>query len=430
MTTYPITMVNPGAELGNTSGWVYTGGGGSGGGFTVSTTSPHSGTYKFETTGGLNTLTAKFKQTVTVDPSYYTAIDNGLFTLFGSGWHLKTGTPTGGILNVRCLDADSVVLNSVASAVDDNTSWTQVSVSLACSVGTRFIEVETDNGEGFNKSNSWDDFELYFEDIPADEARAFQLGAYIVSSHVADQARSSQFNTYVLAASETSSGLYHIKSHQLFALVLTRSTPRRRRMQAWAFSLDGHDFYVLNLAGEGTIVVDLATGQWSEWRTFEQITWRARIGQNWLGMGPDTMDRLYGTNIVCGDDTLGVLWVLDPTQGFDDSPEAEGDDEPFVRYVTGMVPVRMRETISCAGVYVNLSLGAPTVTGAAMHLRTSDDGAQTWYDHGSVTITPGDYTQEVAWRGLGLIRAQSRVFEFTDSGAAVRINAANMTDPR
>ena len=79
--------------------------------------------------------------------------------------------------------------------------------------------------------------------------------------------------------------------------------------------------------------------------------------------------------------------------------------------------------------FLNVSLGAPTVTGAAITLRTSDDGGHSFYSHGDVTITPANYSQEIAWRGLGLIRAMGRVFEITDRGAAVRINAADMADP-
>jgi hypothetical protein len=43
-----------------------------------------------------------------------------------------------------------------------------------------------------------------------------------------------------------------------------------------------------------------------------------------------------------------------------------------------------------------------------------------------LTVTPSDYSQEFAWRSLGLIRAPGRMFELSDNGAAVRIDGLDI----
>lgn len=436
MPLFPQTLTNPGAEAGSATGWTSRAGGAP-----VALTSaptegfgPHSGGWMFQAaSGGATGSHATWDQEITIDASLFTAIDAGTATAYGAAWHrtLFSSDHDTGALYLECYDSGHSLLDSEANAQSEpNFAWSQEFVQMSIPANTRYIRIGTDNikaifGGGAN-DNYWDDFTLDIEDAPS--AKAHQLGAYVLSSQPADQIHAGQLGTYVTAAAQTDSGNYQVYANQLGAYVLTRSTIRRRTMRAWSFSLDGHDFYVLNLAGEGTVIYDLATGQWSEWRSPEQLTWRAHIGCNWLGMAKDTADRLFGTNIVAGDDTEGVLWMLDPNQGLDDAA-AEGDDAlQFTRYVTGQVPMRMRGTQSCAAVYVTLSLGSPSITGAQITLRTSDDNGNTWYSHGSITVTAGSWDQEISWRGLGLMRSPGRLFELTDDGAAVRIAAADMKD--
>ena len=211
---------------------------------------------------------------------------------------------------------------------------------------------------------------------------------------------------------------------RVFAIV--RGRTENRRIRAWGFSLDGHDYYVLRLGEIETLVYDLSTGQWSEWASPGLPYWRAHIGGNWLGLGIGAYANGATTTVVAGDDTLGLLWILEPDQGLDESPREDRPDAAFQRAVTGGVPMRMRETAKCNAVYVTMSLGSPAMVGAAITLRTSDDMGRTWLDHGTLTVTQDDWAQEVAWRALGLIRAPGRIFEVTDNGAATRIAGADM----
>jgi len=89
-------------------------------------------------------------------------------------------------------------------------------------------------------------------------------------------------------------------------------------LSAWVFGLDGHEFYILNIPGQGSFAYDASTQAWSEFATFGRDTWAARVGY----------DR-HGT-IVCGDSQSGKTWTLTPARGDDDGLLIE-------RVITGTV---------------------------------------------------------------------------------------------
>lgn len=249
--------------------------------------------------------------------------------------------------------------------------------------------------------------------------RILQGGAYAATQTPAD-IQLTQGGAYAVAAG----GVTQITQGGVYALVRV-IPPDIKRIRAWGFSLDGHDFYVLRLGEDATLVYDLSTDQWSEWKDHNHNYWRAHVGMNWIGMAGTTHERSFGSQIVAGDDTEARMWVLDPDQGFDDEPD-ESDPTPFERIVTGGLPQRMREITPVGGVYLNISTGSPVLSGADVTLRTSDDGGNTWINHGTISVTIGTWDQEVAWRSLGYIRHPGRIFEFSDNGVAVRISGADM----
>lgn len=197
------------------------------------------------------------------------------------------------------------------------------------------------------------------------------------------------------------------------------------RLRVWGYVLDGHAYAVFRVGPSASLILDLSTGQWSRWASPAQDKWRAHVGQNWIGMGSTTMARGFGSDVVCGDDSTGILWILDPTAGADDDPTT-GEPVQFIREVTAGIPLSGREVAPCNAVTMGLTLGDPTQTGAAIELETSDDNGNTWVSHGTVTVTAGSYSQVVEWRSLGLMRAPGRIFKFTDNGATVRIAWADM----
>lgn len=191
------------------------------------------------------------------------------------------------------------------------------------------------------------------------------------------------------------------------------------------FSLDDHDFYVLRLGDDETLVYDLITDTWSSWDSAGRSTWRATGSLNWVGVLGSGEANVPQTNIICGDDTFGVLWALDPTSGVDDGPFPGNPVRPFTRTVTGGIPIRGRTSPRNSAVTLTVSLADLTATDTTFSLRISDDNGETYQNCGAVRAPTSANFNEVRWRSLGVIRAPSRVYEFSDSGAAVRIDGAD-----
>lgn len=256
------------------------------------------------------------------------------------------------------------------------------------------------------------------------ELKASQVSALAVFNFPTEQARVSS-----LQITGTVDTQVDLRASQVQVLAVVRGRIDSYRLRAWTFSLDGHDFYVLTLGQMGTLVYDMHSRQWSEWTSDELAWWKAGPGLNWLGMKKTTFDRSeeYKTNIVAGDDASGQLWILDPTQGFDD--DLQGTVEvPINRELMGQVPMRRRQIMNCYEVYLTASLAQPAISGAAVTLETSDDSGATWLNHGAITITSGDNSQELGWLSLGEITAPGRLFRLTDNGAALRIDGLDMND--
>ena len=66
----------------------------------------------------------------------------------------------------------------------------------------------------------------------------------------------------IVAAEEADNNLEISQSRLLVAV---RGRPGNPRLRDWTFSLDGHDFYVLRLGDDLTLVYDATTEQWVDW---------------------------------------------------------------------------------------------------------------------------------------------------------------------
>src|SRR4249919_82885 len=196
------------------------------------------------------------------------------------------------------------------------------------------------------------------------------------------------------------------------------------RLRSWGYVLDGHAYAVFRLGPTETLVYDLTTNQWASWASPGRDNWRVHCGQNWIGMSTDTLANGFGSDVVVGDDASNALYILDPTSGRDDRSTTGSD--LFDRTAMGLITIDGREVLNCGAVTLSLSVGNPSQTGADITLYTSDDGGQSWTDHGSNVIVAGEYSAVVEWRALGLGRAPGRLFKFVDNGAATRISAADL----
>jgi hypothetical protein len=205
----------------------------------------------------------------------------------------------------------------------------------------------------------------------------------------------------------------------------TEANDSLNQIRAFAFSLDGHDFYALRLGANETLLYDLTTGAWCSWDSPGRNVWRANSGVNWVGVLGSGDAGLPATNILLGDDTFGTLWGLDPASGSDDGPFDGDTPQTFTRTVTGGVPIRGRPSPRCNAVYLTASIGDPDMTDTSIQLRYSDDNGRTYQTAGTVIVQPGVYYTELRWRSLGILKAPGRIFEFIDSGATVRIDGAD-----
>lgn len=412
MTTYAVTITNPGAESGTTTGWTDTGGSGS---FSAVTTSPHSGTYNFRATGSLNDLTSRFGQVVTVAPEHEAIVDAGA-ELTVSCWHIS-GTNDLGRLYVELRDEDDVVLTSGQTALDDRAAWTQISVVLGTWPGTRkiFIEAQSTNNSNpdIQNTNRFDDFEAVLDDTPTTQINASQLGAYVWGNYSSADTRNSQAGAYVFGAAETSNTYHDVSAHQLGVYAWVRRYPTRRELRVFQFVQDDHHFYGVQLGDSITLIWDKYTGQWSNWVSPGYAYWRVNDAVDWEGMN------------LGGDPQSGKIWEIDPEGRLDYG------DTPIRSVVTGGNSLRMRQSIPCYMAELTVSDANPSISDGTVGitLRTSDDQNQTFFSHGEILGEDlGDSTL-FRWYGLGLMDSPGRTFEIIDTGYARRIEGLNIEVP-
>lgn len=414
MTLIPITITNPGAELGNTSGWTAE----AGPGLNVNTTSPHSGTYRFGCNGSLNDLVNKWYQTVNIDPSEYANVDAELYTINASCWHIS-GSVDQARFYVEFRDASNVVITtrSYNGGYASHVAWTQLTItSVAVPPLTRKIRIGVDTtastGDGIGNSNSFDDFELNFDDTMAVNIKEYAAGVYALGTYPSEEARATAVGAMTVAGAETSSGEYEVRAHQVGLYALVRSFPDRRDLNAWTFVQDDHIFYVLNLGNIETIVYDKLSKQWSTWKSPEYAYWRPSDGVEWAGM-----------TVSCDRRSNKIFEV-------DANDRLEYGTTVIISKATGMVPARMRQVLPCYAAELVVSQAQPAGpldTVNSINLRFSDDAYVNFVDMGSVDGEPFGESTLFRWYGLGQIDAPGRMFEIVNNGYARRIDSLDIS---
>lgn len=209
------------------------------------------------------------------------------------------------------------------------------------------------------------------------------------------------------------------------AMVAAKGRVKNPKLRAWTFSLDGHDFYVLRLGEFETLVFDNTTGQWVDWDSFSLPFWRANTGINWLGA--NRYAPTYGSNVLVGDDTWGLLWLLDPELGYDEHPDYLTDTKlPFVRVVMGQYIKRGYDAEPVYSIDLMGALGSPAISGQSVLLEYSDNMGKTFKTTKSIVMTEGDYSPTLVWTSLGQVQTPGRLYRITDDGALPRIDDMEM----
>lgn len=250
----------------------------------------------------------------------------------------------------------------------------------------------------------------------SDVVVVFNLPAVAVQSSQADLAFVS------MSASE-------VEVSQADVIFIARGRTENVTLRVWTFTLDGHDFYVLRLGDQLTLVYDNYSEQWVDWQSSQLPFWRANCGINWTG--GEALAAVYNSNVVVGDDNVGILWFLDPEQPYDQSPNEDAAQQEiyFQRVTMGQVAMKGRGVMPCYAAWLTTDMGAPAYDGAGVTLEISDDAGQTFDDMGMVTVTLGVHSPEISWYSLGQIAAPGRLFRIVDDGAIARIDGLEMNDP-
>lgn len=219
---------------------------------------------------------------------------------------------------------------------------------------------------------------------------------------------------------------FEMRVNQGLVMAAAAGRVKNFNMRAWTFSMDGHDFYVLQCGEGGTLIYDTTTQQWMTWAsTPRDVTnWRVQTGLNWNSHSNFIGD----SDIIGGDDTTGMLWYLDADRGGDgDGFDVTGNVVlGFERVLTGGLPARGRGTIACNYVFLTGSLGEPVPADPEITLSVSDDNGKTYQDMGTIDISLNNFTQDVTWFSLGSFGAPGRIFRITDLGALERIDSLDM----
>lgn len=252
----------------------------------------------------------------------------------------------------------------------------------------------------------------------SNSAKVSLLGLSAVANYPSVATRVSQAG--VVALTEVDS---KISVSQAGVMVVARGRTYSPSLRAWPYTLDGHDCVVIRLGEVKTLVYDLSTSQWSWYTSNDLNFWRLKIGMNWYT--PGNIPSQYGSNIICGDDTFGHLWILNPEQGYDISAADQTSEIRFPRIATGQVLARQRASLPVFSVFLTGDFGDPVASGDYVTLEYSDDLGKTFTSAGNITVTPSDYSQRFNWRSLGNITQAGRLFRITDDGAFARIDALN-----
>lgn len=224
-----------------------------------------------------------------------------------------------------------------------------------------------------------------------------------------------------------------VTESRVFAVVHGRVA--NPKLRAWTFTLDGHDFYVLRLGDSTTLLYDFYSEQWVQWDSTENGAWRPNVGISWEGaqgiLAPG--GKSYGSNVVAGDDTFGLLWFLDPYQAWDENPDYARTPQQisFERIVTGQVLGSGRVETPCYVVFVdgdNYGLTGTEFT-PGITLEYSDDQGRNFVSAETLPSLDDEAANNpYAWYSLGQISSPGRIFRIVDNGVFARIDSMDMND--
>jgi hypothetical protein len=260
--------------------------------------------------------------------------------------------------------------------------------------------------------------------VEADGAQASQLMPLAVINYPAQEVTAQQGIIQAVSSVDD-----EVKVQQVIVMAVVRGFPDWPVARAWTYTLDGHDYYILNTIEE-TLVCDLSMDppSWFVWGSGDDKRWRGFVGRQWVARLLN--EENYGSNVLVGDRVNGVLYFLNPEAAADDNSDFAVDTVvPFRRVITGQVVVRGRTAISCPG--VELTGSPPQLYNTSLNtveLFTSDDRGASYISCGEIEVIQDDYAQRLDWLSLGSMESPGRLFQIVDYGALTRVDDLVMPD--
>lgn len=255
--------------------------------------------------------------------------------------------------------------------------------------------------------------------VAATSISGSQLAVLVAGAYPSSSVRTSQIAVEAAVTVSTT-----VKSSQLAILVAGQGFISNPAVRVFTFTIDGHDFYVLRLGNDETLVYDCASQVWSTWGSNDDLLWKANTGTNWNG--GNAAGSQYGSNVIVGDDLNGALYFLSPL-GVTDDDAISGSSlqRPYLREGYAQVPAHGYARKRFYNFMLRGSIGAFS-TAAPVTLQYSDDSGNTYVTAGDVTVNPGDYTGRIQWRSLGSFKYPGRLFKVTDHGAMQRLDSIDV----
>lgn len=450
MTITAITLTNPGGESGTMTGWTQTSGSDP-----IQVTGsasfpivPHTGSRSFRVVG-FNPSDAEMYQQKATPVGADAAIDALTAAVRVSAW-LLGNTEDRGRLTIAFYEADGTTFIDSEEVLWSSPfpSYVKQEMYVKVPADTRFLRIRAFfEGDLGASAVQWDDFSMDFSDDYGNDwfeqfspkahqvvmtaltaqnedegdapvqVQAQQAAMIAVSSRPAEEMRALQVPLIAVAAQNDTEGdaPVQVQALQTVMIALTRGRPDTRRLRAWTFPQDDHNFYVLHLGRDKSIVFDMLSRTWAVWKSPDRAVWRASDGMAWEQEN------------IGGDVATGLLWDINPSVRDDDTPSGLAEDRvPIRTVVRGMYALRLREALGCFRATLTVAQGSPAAAGVGIRLRTSVDEGANWIEHGTLTMDEAGRVYDISWVSLGLITEPGMLFEIIDTGYTSRINALDI----
>lgn len=155
------------------------------------------------------------------------------------------------------------------------------------------------------------------------------------------------------------------------------------QIHGFSVTWDGHELLFLNVPGQGTFVMHIESGTWSEWTSHGRPLFRCGVGI------------MVGSTAFLGDSETGKVFRLA------DVPTDDGEPIEFIG--SCLAPAGMITSLELVG---SVGVGSSRCPDPFVEMRYSPDGGQTWTAwrrHALGRI--GDFDLRVRWTRLGLCRS-------------------------